>query len=117
MADILVVDDLETTRHLLCRVLLEMGHNVTEASNGVEALAFCRENRFDLLILDYHVPKMDGLEVAGRLKGKVRFILHTSDFDNKDVRQKALDAGALDVIAKISSVEAFKRHIETFLNL
>ena len=117
MADILVVDDHETIRRLLCEVLSRMGHNATEAGNGVEALNLCQKHDFDLLILDYRMPDMDGLEVAERLKGKIHFILHTSDFNNKALKREALNAGALGVIAKISDVKVFRKDIETFLNM
>jgi len=117
MAHILVVDDQETIRHLLCEVLSRMGHDVSEAGDGVEALNLCEEHTFDLLVLDYRMPDMDGLEVAERLKGKIRFILHTSDYENKELKRKALHAGALGVIAKISDVNAFRKDIEAFLNM
>jgi len=117
MAYILVVDDHEVIRHLLYEVLSGMGHNVTVACNGVEALNLCKEHGFDLLILDYRMPYMDGLEVAKRLNGKIHFILHTSDCDNEELKRKAQKAGALGVIEKISGVKAFRKDIEMFLKM
>lgn len=117
MANILVVDDHEIIRCLLSEVLSKIGHNVTEACNAVEAIRLCDEHRYDLLILDYHLSDMNGLELVEHLKSKMRFILHTSDYDDNDVRQKALSAGALDVIAKISDVTVFRKNIELFLNM
>ena len=117
MADILVVDDQEIIRQLSCEVLSRVGHNVIAACNGVEALRLCRQHKFDLLILDYQMPDMDGLEMVERLQGRIRFVLHTSDYDNGEVIRKALEAGALGVIAKIGDIAAFRKQIETFLSM
>lgn len=100
MADILIADDQSVTRQLLCAVLTRMGHHVTEACDGPEALELCRNMAFDLVILDYHMNLMNGLDVAEQLKGRVRFILYTSAHDNKAIRQKAFRLGALNVIGK-----------------
>lgn len=115
MASILVVDDHEAMRHLLRQVISGMGHEVTEACNGAEALDLCHEHRFDLLVLDYRMPGMDGLEVAERLRGKARFILHTSDYDDAELKRKALNAGALSVIAKAGDVGAVTKAVEASL--
>ncbi len=92
-----------------------MGHDVTEARSGMEAIGLCQEHAFDLVILDYRMPVMNGLEVAGRLEGTTRFVLHTSDYDNKDLERRALNAGALGVIAKIRDFASFRTDIEAFL--
>lgn len=117
MADILIVDDQAMIRHILCGVLSSMGHTTWQACNGIQTLHLCETQRFDLLILDYRMPDMNGLEVATHLNGKMRFILHTSDFENKELKRKAQKAGALGVIAKISDIEAFSRQIEIFLSM
>ena len=117
MATILVVDDQTTIRRLVCNVLTSMGHDASEANSGIQALSLCEVQRFDLLILDYRMPGMDGLEVAEHLQGKVRFILHTSDYGDKALVCRALNLGALAVIAKISDVSAFKKEIERLLSI
>ena len=117
MADILVVDDIDLIRHLLHEVLTRMGHNVTLACNGTEALNLCQAHRFDLIILDYRMPGMNGLEVAKRLKGKIRFVLHTAEYNNQALKRKALKAGALGVIAKVDGLKAFRKDLDKFLNM
>ena len=116
MSYILAVDDQRVIRELLREVLTGLGHRVTLACNGIEAITLCRKYSYDLLILDYRMPDMDGLEVVQCLKGRVRFVLHTSDYDNRDIQLKAMRLGALGVIAKISDISVFQSSIGAFLN-
>lgn len=61
MARILVVED-EAMLRLTYRTILEKaGHKVTEASDGKEALGALKDSAFDLILLDLHMPHMDGL--------------------------------------------------------
>lgn len=69
-ADILVVDDIEDNRVVLGRRLERLGHRVTTASNGLEALACTKAKPFDLIFLDVMMPGMDGFETLMRLKAR-----------------------------------------------
>ncbi len=60
---ILVVDDEESIRDLLTRVLSNAGHRVTVAETGAAALAALAKARFDLVVLDKNLPDMGGLDV------------------------------------------------------
>lgn len=60
MADCLIVDDSRTIRKVVRRMLEELGFAVEEAENGLAALSICRERSFDLLLLDWNMPVMDG---------------------------------------------------------
>ena len=66
--EVLVVDDNEMNRDLLLRRLTKMGHNVSMAADGYQALAMMEEKRFDLVLLDVMMPDMNGYEVLERLK-------------------------------------------------
>jgi adenylate cyclase len=59
-ARLLVADDNRVNRLLLCRSLELMGHEVSNAGNGREALELLRQQRFDLLLLDLAMPELDG---------------------------------------------------------
>ena len=61
---ILVVDDDAQVRATISRALTELGYAVSEAGNGPKALELVRDDRVDLVILDYVMPGMDGAEVA-----------------------------------------------------
>lgn len=65
---ILIVDD--NSMGLLARrsVLEELGHHVATSSTGQEALDLCGKQRFDIIITDYKMPKMNGIELIGKLR-------------------------------------------------
>lgn len=60
---VLVVDDDEDVRTIICAILIEAGYNVYEACDGLEAVDALKKRRYDALLTDYHMPKMDGLEL------------------------------------------------------
>lgn len=64
LAHVLVVDDEATIRHTLDAILRRVGYTVTTAANGEEALAWLMQHQFDLLLLDFGLPGISGLEVA-----------------------------------------------------
>ena len=91
MLHILVVDDDRATRHILQKVLTDGGYQTTVAKDGIEALEALRKRRFDLLLLDVWMPRMNGLELLARLrtrKRKPRVVVMTSD----DAPQTLLEA-------------------------
>jgi CheY-like chemotaxis protein len=80
--NILVVDDDRTTRHLTRTTLAKAGYGVRVAQDGAEALTRMRGKKFDLVLLDVWMPRMDGLAVLDRmkkLKTRPRVIVMTSD--------------------------------------
>ena len=82
MKKILIVDDDAATRHLLRRVLTGAGFSVAVAKDGVEGLKALKARRFDLLLLDVWMPRLNGLELLAKLrdtKARPRVIVMTSD--------------------------------------
>jgi signal transduction histidine kinase/DNA-binding response OmpR family regulator len=68
---VLLVDDNGVNRQVLGRMTRQWGMNVSEAASGAEALKILQDESappFDLILLDYHMPEMDGFELASRLK-------------------------------------------------
>src|SRR4029078_13113032 len=68
MKRILVVDDDQSTRHVLRKVLSGAGFSTMVAKDGVDGLKALKSKRFDLLLLDVWMPRMNGLEMLGKLK-------------------------------------------------
>ena len=68
MGRILVVDDEADVVRTVTKALEARGHTITIARDGAEAIAAVAEHRPDLLVIDLAIPKIDGAEVARRLK-------------------------------------------------
>jgi CheY-like chemotaxis protein len=70
---ILVVDDSEPIRDLLRLQLLELGHEVVLASDGLEAIKQVDTRFFDLILTDLEMPRLNGFQLLGHLKGEPRY--------------------------------------------
>jgi CheY-like chemotaxis protein/anti-sigma regulatory factor (Ser/Thr protein kinase) len=102
MSRILVVDDDRTTRHVLNKVLTAAGFTTSVAKDGVEALKTLRAKRFDLLLLDVWMPRMNGLELLAKLrsrKTRPRVVVMTSD-DAPETLLKAVREQAFTYVHK-----------------
>ena len=69
---VLVAEDSAITHDLLKLLLNQRGHQVDIAADGITALNALRKNDYDVALLDYHLPNMDGLQVAAALKADAR---------------------------------------------
>ncbi len=100
-ARILVVEDEERIASFLQRGLTYEGYRVDQAGDGPAGLALARENPPDLVVLDWMLPGMDGLEVCRRLRaGSQVPILILTAKDTVEDRVHGLDAGADDYVVK-----------------
>lgn len=101
---VLVVDDNALNRELLRLVLEQQGYAVVEATTAEEALAMLRENQPSLVLMDCHLPGMDGLTATREIKGTdatcgipvVAVTAHAMPGD----RERALAAGCNEYISK-----------------
>jgi two-component system, OmpR family, response regulator MprA len=98
---VLVVEDDEAIADVLRRSLRAEGHEVRSAADGVEALRAAEEFAPDLVILDLGLPRLDGLEVAKRLRAEsdVPILMLTARTETED-RVEGLDSGADDYLPK-----------------
>jgi PAS domain S-box-containing protein len=112
---ILVVEDGHVNQLVSSRMLEKRGHLVTLASSGEEALDFFRSNTFDAILMDVHMPGMNGLEATARIRqieqaqgGHVPIIAMTASAMKGD-RELCLAAGMDDYISKpLRSIELYQ---------
>ena len=101
---ILVVDDEERNLRLMEAMLIPLGYDVYLANDGEEALTKVKEVPPDVILLDIMMPRMDGYEVARRLKEaeatKIIPIVMVTALKEVDDRVKALEVGADDFLTK-----------------
>ncbi len=71
--DILLVDDNQKVREDLYLKLVSAGHNVTQAENGLVALACFKTNTYDAVISDFKMPIMDGLKLSQNIMAEYNF--------------------------------------------
>jgi len=121
MKKVLVADDKAPGRELLRAVLEQSGHAVYEASDGIEALRNARELLPDLIILDLHMPMLDGFGVLQELRRDRSFaatpIVALTASAMQGDRERALTAGFTSYIDKPISLIALRGEIERFLNV
>jgi len=118
---ILVVDDNETNRDILCTRLGMQGFDLVQAADGEEALAMVREQHPDLILLDVMMPKLDGFEVCRRLKADaslpyIAIILVTARSDTKDI-VAGLEAGADEYLTKPVDQTALVARVKSMLRI
>ncbi len=101
---ILVVDDEDQNLRLMEALLIPLDYEVSLARDGLEALEKVKETPPDVILLDAMMPKMDGFEVARRLKAdeetKIIPIVMVTALKGVEDRVRALDAGANDFLTK-----------------
>lgn len=115
MKKVLVADDKATGRELIRTVLEQCGHEVFEASDGAEAVRRAREILPDLIILDLHMPVLDGYGALQELRQERLFqatpiVALTASAMQRD-RERALESGFTSYIAKPISLHTLRSEI------
>lgn len=119
MKTVLVADDKATGRELVRTVLEKDGYTVVEAGDGVEALRFAREKHPDLIILDLHMPGLDGFGVIQELRREAQFertpvVALTASAMQGD-RERAMSVGFTGYITKPIRLGALRGEVERLL--
>ena len=121
MPQILIIDDDPTMRMTLQRFLKIQGYDVISAKDGEEGLAKAKELHPSLIICDWMMPIIDGLEVCRRIKGSVELaniylILLTARDQEGDI-VKGLEMGADDFLSKPPRINELRARVRAGLRL
>ena len=104
MARVLIVEDYPDTRVILRIILESQGYICEEAENGLQALSKVQEVPFDLVLLDYEMPLINGfqfMEKISSLKSPMNIpVIMMTGYATDHVRIQALQSGAVDILAK-----------------
>ena len=115
-ASILVVEDDCTNRALICKALRKEGYQTVEASDGAQALKLLCVGRFDLVITDFVMPKLNGLKLAEELHSvhpRIPIILMTGHLSV--TKGKAIIDGAAEILPKPFELAVLRSTIQRLL--
>jgi len=102
--NILVVDDSITSRVLLKNILDTSGYRVNVAVDGMDALTVLEKEKFDLIISDVEMPRMNGLEFTEKIRSKPEFsnlpVILVTSLSSREDRERGIDVGADAYIIK-----------------
>ena len=116
MKRILIVEDEPEIRQLLASYLINEGYSVSEAEDGVTAIELFSKEKFDLLILDIMIPKIDGYGVCEFVKKKSDVpVIFLSALDDERSMVKGYDSLADDYVTKPFSMPVFLRKVKAVL--
>lgn len=112
---VLVVDDSKAQRRILSMQLGRWGYRVTEAASGEEALGLCRDRAFDIVLSDWMMPGMSGLDLCRAFRALPRdgygyFILLTSKSEKAEIAD-GLEQGADDFLTKPVSPDELRARL------
>ena len=116
---ILVTEDTELNRELVLELLKNRGHSVASAADGLEALAALERSRFDVVLMDEEMPRMNGLEATRAIRrmetstGRHAFIIGLTGNATEQDERRCLDAGMDAFIAKPVRMEKLYQIVES----
>ncbi len=118
-ARILVAEDIASIGLLVQRLLRERGHSVRFVANGLQALERLRTEKFDVVVTDWVMPEMDGIELILRTRHEFGaaappFVIQTA-VDTADAKEAVLEAGADEFLAKPWPHDEFVATVERCL--
>lgn len=106
---VLVVDDNRINQKITQKILENRNFTCTLANDGEEAIVLAKTTTYDLILMDIHMPNIDGIEATKAIRGfnKITPIIALTAVEIDEIRQKILDAGMNDIILKPYDVSQF----------
>jgi two-component system alkaline phosphatase synthesis response regulator PhoP len=116
---ILIIDDKESNLYLLQSILSDEGFNTISEKNPQDALLYIEEMRFDLILLDLMMPKIDGFQVLEIIKlgftnRNTPVIILSAKSDSKSIIH-SLELGATDYMVKPVNIKDLKNKVKSAL--
>ena len=117
---VLVVDDFATMRRILKNILKQLGFkNLVEADDGTTAWDVLEEQKIDLVLADWNMPKMTGLELLKKVRASEKhknlpFLMVTAEAQKQNVIE-AVQAGVSNYVVKPFTAEAISEKLEKIL--
>lgn len=116
MKRILIAEDTDSN-YLLLSIILRKEYEIVRAINGQEAVDMCRDNRPDLVLMDFKMPVMDGLEATRQIRAfdqELPIIALTANAYDSD-REHAFEAGCNDYMSKPISAADLRELLTRYL--
>ena len=117
---VLLVDDTPINLKAMRHLLKNTGLNVDQAENGAEALSLCKQQKYDLVLMDVQMPRMDGLEATRRIRHDMAEqappIIGVSAHVTPDSIASALNAGMMGYLCKPITKDALLERISEYLS-
>jgi CheY-like chemotaxis protein len=119
-ATVLLVEDSEETRQVMRVSLESKGYRVLEAENGREGVETVKRERPDVILMDLHMPAMDGLAAAEEIRAcrgacARTPIIAVTAYDTYGIREAALEAGCCEYLVKPLDFDSVARTISLIL--
>ena len=117
---VMVVDDSDDIRELMCRLLRGKGYRVVEAVNGKEAVELASRIHPRLILMDLGMPVLDGYEATRQIHGRRKTrdvpVVAVSGFCDALNRHKAFDAGCVECVCKPVDFGVLDGVLQKYLN-
>jgi len=114
---VLIVDDMQTMRRIMKNVLKQIGFsNITEADDGKTALAEIKKKQFDLVLCDWNMPEMTGIDLLKALRAdnafkSIPFVMITAEAKKENIVE-AVKAGVNNYIVKPFTAETVSEKLK-----
>jgi len=118
---VLVVDDFSTMRRIVKNILRQLGfNNIVEADDGTTGLGILQKEKIDLIISDWNMPKMTGLDLLKAVRSDdalkdIPFLMVTAEAQQENIIE-AVKAGVSNYIVKPFTAETLGKKIEQVFN-